>query len=319
MSSAPRDENRKVGLVAKSDADNTVVILEADPVTKRLKVNTTITGGVSSGAATDIFPATQDITAQDIGTATVAGYQGQSFIIGNPTANSAATFALSGIATVNIQITGIWTGSLRVEASADNGTIYVAKFSRLPGTSYSGAATVTSNAFLIAAVSGCTQIRIRSTAAWTGTATVRVTESVNDHLVDVLNPVRLLDSTTNTLMTIKAASTPPVTTDTAIVTALNPNAPNAVATTSAVVNVGQKAVSTTAVQLSASSTIPTNGILVEALSTNTASIFIGGSGVTTSTGFELQPGQIVPFTCNLNTLYIISVASTTDKAAWNVT
>lgn len=285
-----------------------------------MPLNLSASGGLitSPSAPTDIFPATQNITAQDIATSTVAGYQGQSFIIGTPTANSSTTFALSGMTTVNIQTTGIWTGSLRIEASTDGGTIYVSKFSRLPGTVYAGAATVTSNAFLIAAVSGCTHIRIRSIAAWTGTAIIKITESVNDHLVDVLNPIRLLDGTTNTIMTIKAASTPPVATDTAVVTSLNPNAPNAVATTSAVVNVGQKAVSTTAVQVSASSTLPTNGILIEALSTNSASIFIGGSGVTTSTGFELSPGQVCPFTCNLNTLYIISVASTTDRVSWNV-
>lgn len=173
--------------------------------------------------ATDIFPATQNITAQDIATSTVAGFQGQTFIIGTPTANSSATFALSGMTTVNIQTTGIWTGSLRIEASADGGTIYVSKFSRLPGTVYAGAATVTSNAFLIAAVSGCTQIRIRSIAAWTGTATIKITESINEHLVDVLNPIRLLDSTTSTLMTIKPASTAPLATDTAMVVALSPN------------------------------------------------------------------------------------------------
>lgn len=223
MSSAPREENHVPALVAKSDADNTPVIVEADPVTKRLKTNTTVSGGVSLGGTTDLFPTTQNITAQDIATATVAGFQGQSFIIGTPTAGSAATFALSGMTTVNIQITGIWTGSLRIEASFDNGTLYVSKFSRLPGTVYAGAATVTLNASLIAAVSGCTQIRVRSIAAWTGTAIVTISETINDHLVDVLNPIRLLDSTTNTLMTIKPASTAPLTTDTAMVVALSPN------------------------------------------------------------------------------------------------
>jgi hypothetical protein len=90
-------------------------------------------------------------------------------------------------------------------------------------------------------------------------------------------------------------------------------------TTSAVINVGQKTVSTTAVQISASSTVPTNGILIGALSTNSASIFVGGSGVTTSNGVELQPGASIPFTANLNTLYIISAASTSDVVWYNVT
>ena len=91
------------------------------------------------------------------------------------------------------------------------------------------------------------------------------------------------------------------------------------ATQPATINVNRQTVSTTAVQLSATSTVPTNGIIVGALSTNSASIFIGGSGVTTSNGAELTPGSSLPFTCNLNTLYIISAASTSDKAWYNVT
>lgn len=195
--------------------------------TSKFSIDQTTPGTTNAVAPVpvDLFPATQNITAQDVGTSTVAGFQGQTFIIGTPTANSAATFALSGVTSVNIQLTGIWTGSLRVEASTDTGTTYVSKFSRLPGTVFAGAATVTSNAFLIAAVSGCTQIRIRSIAAWTGTATVKISESVNDHLADVLNPIRLLDSTTSTLMTIKAASTAALATDTSVVTSLNPNTP----------------------------------------------------------------------------------------------
>lgn len=50
MPSAPRDDNREAGLVAKSDADNTPVVVEADAATKRLKVTAIITGGGSSGS-----------------------------------------------------------------------------------------------------------------------------------------------------------------------------------------------------------------------------------------------------------------------------
>lgn len=85
------------------------------------------------------------------------------------------------------------------------------------------------------------------------------------------------------------------------------------------INVGQKTTNTTAVQLSASSVVPTNGIIVEALSSNSSeSIFIGDSGVTTSNGYELQTGASIAFTCNLNTLYIVSATSTTNKVCWNV-
>ncbi len=96
------------------------------------------------------------------------------------------------------------------------------------------------------------------------------------------------------------------------------NAVGFVGTSPNTINVGQQTVNTTAVQLSASATVPTNGILVQALSTNSASIFVGGSGVTTSTGWELQPGQCIAFTCTLNTIYIRSTASTTDKVCYQV-
>lgn len=96
------------------------------------------------------------------------------------------------------------------------------------------------------------------------------------------------------------------------------NAVGFVGTSPNTINVGQQTVNTTAVQLSATATVPTNGILVQAISTNGASIFIGGSGVSTSNGWELSPGQAIAFTCTLNTIYIISAASTTDKVCYQV-
>lgn len=91
-----------------------------------------------------------------------------------------------------------------------------------------------------------------------------------------------------------------------------------VGTTAATVKVGQTTSAATAVQLSASSTPSTNGILVQAISTNTASVFIGDATVTTSSGFELQPGQAVPFTAsNITALYVIG-SNTSDKVCWNV-
>lgn len=92
-----------------------------------------------------------------------------------------------------------------------------------------------------------------------------------------------------------------------------------VGTISAPVNTGQQTTNTTAVQISAVSTVPTNGILIGGLSTNTDPIFVGGSGVTTSNGVEVLPGASQPFTANLNTLYIRSASSTTDKIWYNVT
>lgn len=124
--------------------------------------------------------------------------------------------------------------------------------------------------------------------------------------------VTLANDSTGVIATVGAV--------TAITNALptGTNSIGKVGTTSAIVNVGQQTVSTTAVQISSTSTVPTNGIIVRALSTNSASVFVGDSSVTTSTGFELVAGESMSFTANLNTLYIRSVASTTDKICWNV-
>lgn len=91
-----------------------------------------------------------------------------------------------------------------------------------------------------------------------------------------------------------------------------------VGTTPALIKVGQTISNTSAVQLTATSIISTNGILVQGLSANTANVYIGNSSVTTSTGFQLQAGQAVPFTCsNINQLYVIG-ANNTDGVCWNV-
>lgn len=57
------------------------------------------------------------------------------------------------------------------------------------------------------------------------------------------------------------------------------------------------------------------GVIVQALSTNVASIYIGFSGVTTATGYELQPGQATSTAIdNTNKLYVIGTSG--DKICW---
>jgi hypothetical protein len=79
---------------------------------------------------------------------------------------------------------------------------------------------------------------------------------------------------------------------------------------------GQTAVTATAAALGSNST---KQVCIEALSTNSISVFIGGSGVTTSTGFELKAGagKCMPLT-NTNQIYV--VASTTGATVtWDYT
>lgn len=60
----------------------------------------------------------------------------------------------------------------------------------------------------------------------------------------------------------------------------------------------------------------TQGVILEALSTNTVSIFVGGSGVTTSTGIEIQPGGAVSAAVNnLDIIYVVC-ASTSPVITW---
>lgn len=82
---------------------------------------------------------------------------------------------------------------------------------------------------------------------------------------------------------------------------------------------GQTTSGTSAVQLSSTSSPATNGIIVQALSANSTSVFIGVSGVTKATGFELQPGQAIATSAtNINVLYVIG-SNTSDGVCWIVT
>jgi hypothetical protein len=171
----------------------------------------------------DIYPATQNITAQDVASSSTVigaappGAQYQSYITGTPTAGSAASFAIFGVETVRIETTGTWTGTLAVERSVDSGVTWVATDINIMGNSWE-ANNFVSNFIGAANAAGVTNIRVRSTTAWTGTATIRIVESSNTNNVYVGNAIRLADAANQTIgATIKAANTLPTTSDTALV------------------------------------------------------------------------------------------------------
>lgn len=151
---------------------------------------------------TDIAPATQNITVVDSSSATSTGANNQTIVIGTPTAGSAASFALSGIETMRVEVTGIWTGTLTAETSIDGGTTWTSQ------GLHQGAYTVsTFTAGFIGGgnVAGSTNFRMRATATITGTAVVKVIESVNTQSVYIANAapsgtvISVLNSTTATL------------------------------------------------------------------------------------------------------------------------
>lgn len=174
----------------------------------------------------DIFPATQNITAQDVASTPTAVFN-QTWITGSPTAGSVANYVLSSNESVILQVSGTWTGTLTVEVSADAGTTWVAHSVHLLGSPIF-TSSFTANVIGSINVAAKTNVRVRATAAWTGTATVKAVESVNSSSVYVANAIKLVDGsspTSTTTATIKAASTAAQATDTAIVVSLSPNSP----------------------------------------------------------------------------------------------
>lgn len=183
-----------------------------------------VTGTFSATPTADATPATQNITAQDIASTTVTtNANGQSVRTGSPTTNSTALFTLSSWETALVQVTGTWTGTLLTEGSFDGGITFFQKALKQIGSPYL-ALSFTANFGGSFNVSGLTHLAIRSTAAWTGTATVLIRQSLNDNGFYLHNGVSIQDSVIQTnKLTVKSASTAPVAADTAAVVANSPN------------------------------------------------------------------------------------------------
>ena len=147
---------------------------------------------------TDPTFATQNITIQDTATTTTAIANGQSVFTGTPTAGSAATFAVASEDTALIEVTGTWTGTLQIEVSMDSGiTWFIRPIHQAGGMNSGTFGSFTANFAGGCNVAGWTNIRIRAIAAMTGTATVRVIESINANSIFIANPVRIADSNNN--------------------------------------------------------------------------------------------------------------------------
>jgi hypothetical protein len=78
---------------------------------------------------------------------------------------------------------------------------------------------------------------------------------------------------------------------------------------------GQQAVTATAASLSAN--VLTRGLCVEALSTNTISVFVGGSTVTATTGIELPPGASYCSPLSNTMLLFVVASSTGASVTWS--
>ncbi len=87
-------------------------------------------------------------------------------------ATTGASLTTGGLATVAFQVTGTYTGEIELQCTVD-GTNYAA-LTLVPSNSATTATSVTSTGIWFASVGGCTTVRARSVAAWTGTATTSI-------------------------------------------------------------------------------------------------------------------------------------------------
>jgi hypothetical protein len=186
----------------------------------------TNTNPIVTDIPADTSSAAVNITAQDVSSTSTVQFGGQVTIAGTPTTSSTAVMPISAVQTVMVVISGTWTGTLAVEVSSDNGVTYQPRAMHVLGTALFSN-NLTSNA--VGSINGTakTHVRVRATTAMTGTAVVKFVSSNNLSNVYVGNAVKIIDGTATTSppsMTIKAASTPVVATDPAVVVTVSPNA-----------------------------------------------------------------------------------------------
>ena len=77
---------------------------------------------------------------------------------------------------------------------------------------------------------------------------------------------------------------------------------------------GRQLTTTGAVALASNALV--NGVIIKALTTNVATLYLGPSGVTTATGYPLAPGEAISYgATNLNAIFLIG-ANLTDSVAF---
>ena len=335
--STPRDANRVPFLVAASTADGiTPVVLEADPTTHQLQVSSSGGGGgtqYAEGATTS--PATGNVALGRYSSSTpsLSSNQLESLqldssgnlkvkLSGDTTATGtitgsgqSVTVATNSQTSVGIQVSGTFSGTILIKGSVD-GTSYTPT-SAVALSNGAISSTITSSYTGQANAGGLVSFQLTAITWAFGNASVTLVASVANSTVMLDNPLPIgtnsignvglnagsnaIGSITNTTF----ASTQSGTWNTG--------------TPSATINIGQTTSAVTATQLTASSIAMTNGVVVQALSTNTASVYIGNSSVTTANGFELTAGSSLTISpSNVNLVYVIG-SNATDKVCWSVT
>jgi len=320
--SVPRDANRVPFLVAASTADGvTPVVLEADPTTHSLQVSSSGGGGgtqYAEGATTS--PATGNVALGRYSSSTPSLSSNQleslqldssgnlkvklsddTIATGTITGSAqSVTIATNGQSSVGIQVSGTFSGTILIKGSVD-GTSYTPT-SAVALSNGAISTTITSSYTGQANAGGLVSFQLTAITWASGNASVTLVASVANSTVMLDNPLPI---GTNSIgnVGLNAGS----------------NTIGNTGTPSATINIGQTTSAVTATQLTASSIAMTNGVVIQALSTNTASVYIGNSSVTTANGFELTAGSSLTISpSNINLVYVIG-SNATDKVCWSVT
>lgn len=210
-----------------TNSAQTIKIVGSDSVgVETTPVGSTSTGALKVSTSTeDVSFVSQNITARDVASTTTLGANSQTIITGTPTVGSVSSFTLSSQNTVKMIVTGVWTGTLSVEQSIDGGTTWARVGLHQTGTAYT-TNDFTSNFIGAQSCSAATNVRIRATTAWTGTAVVKVIATLNDNSTYIANGLNIQDfnNPTNKL-TIKSTASAATLTDQAAVVALSPTSP----------------------------------------------------------------------------------------------
>jgi len=333
--SVPRDANRVPFLVAASTADGiTPVVLEADPTTHQLQVSSSGGGGggtqYAEGATTS--PATGNVALGRYSSSTpsLSSNQLESLqldssgnlrvkLSGDTTATGtiagsgqSVTIATNGQTSVGIQVSGTFSGTILIKGSVDGASYTPTSAVALSNGAIS--TTITSSYTGQANAGGLVSFQLTAITWASGNASVTLVASVANSTVMLDNPLPIgtnsignvgLNAGSNTIgnVGLNAGS----------------NTIGNTGTPSATINIGQTTSAVTATQLTASSIAMTNGVVIQALSTNTASVYIGNSSVTTANGFELTAGSSLTISpSNINLVYVIG-SNATDKVCWSVT
>lgn len=115
-----------------------------------------------------------NITVTDTGSVTESGQGGQTLILGTPTDGSFVDVKVNAAGGVMIEVAPGWTGTLNFEQSPNGAVSAVALDAVVLGVN-TVLQSITSPGIFKANIAGATDVRVRASGSWTGTAQVKIT------------------------------------------------------------------------------------------------------------------------------------------------